>query len=262
MQPADSQSQRIPAQFETIFSQLLNALENKSIAVGRDQQHASTLYMSPKSANEVMEVVKLCSRTHTPISLCYGTQGTVSPEPRVYLDLQRLDIITPLSESRYLVGLGASVSQLRATPLQALVPDDDVDRYADQCLGQLLLSQASSQIRHIEQSVVGLVAVLPDGQLWSSLNNQQQCASERLLNALFVSEAEAALSVLIALELESNPDKWFVKAPVFGDVDALPNSSGASTQHVISKLKEALDPNRILNGAKPSVQASNSRGVL
>jgi len=262
MYASDTQSQSIPAPLETIFSELLGALDKKSIAVGWDKQRANTLYMSPKSASEVIEVIKFCSRTHTPISLCYGTESIVDSEPRVYLNLQRLDIITPLSESRYLVGLGASVEQLMGTSLSTLVRGDFGHHLSSQCLGQLLLSQDPEQAQRIERAVVGLVAVLPDGQLWTSLNNQQRCSSERLLNALFVTEADAALCVLIALELESNPDKWFVNGPLFAAAEDSHLNSGSSTQQVISKLKEALDPNRILNSAKPIVQAGNTPGVV
>lgn len=262
MHASDSQGQRIAPPTETMFSELLGALEQRSIAVGRDRQHANTLYMSPKSAGEVVEVIKLCSRTHTPISICYGTEGAANPEPRVYLNLQRLDTITPVSATRYWVGLGATVAQLKQTPLHKLVSDDIAQRYPGQCLGQLLLQQLPLHTQGVEQRVVGLIAVLPDGQLWTSRNEEQQCASERLLNALFLAESNAALSVLLALELELNPDQWLINGPLFGGADASPMGTGSAARQVISRLKEALDPNRILNGTTRVAQGNDVSGAL
>lgn len=259
MHVSDSQCQTVNPPAATLFPGLLDALQRKAIAVQRDLRHAHTLFINPACTAEVVDVVKLCSRTHTPISVCYGSADAVDVEPRVYLNLQRLASVEALSESRYLVGLGATAEQLRGLPLAALIHADGDGLRSGECLGHRLLCSNLLSAQALSRHIVGLVAVLPDGQLWMSLRDQQQGVTEPLLNRLFLAQSRASLSVLLALELETCPERLASAAQVMA-VPQLPQACSVATTQIIAKLKVALDPNRILNPAQPSRAGDDALG--
>jgi hypothetical protein len=240
---------------QSVFSALLNMLRQKGIGVVREEQYVNTLYISPQTLHEISEVVRLCSRIHIPISVCYGKPEIVNSEPKVYLDLCFLDIFESRRENRYFIGLGTTVGQLRqhlsgAVWLELLSAAEEHQR-----LGQFLLSATPYLLEQVASLMAGLIAILPDGELWVSLPDEQTCATERLLNELFINQFRALLIVPIAIELQA--EVAISNAAMTFNNSLMPDAVRShSVEQIISKLKVALDPNRILNAVEIAASGS------
>ena len=169
----------------------------------------------PANSTEVASVVKMCADRHIPIVPQGGNTGlcggAVSKRGQIVLNLKRLNRITdvdPINDTMT-VEAGCILADIQQAA-------SDADRYFPLSLGAEGSCQIGGNLStnagginvlrygNAREQVLGLQAVLPDGQIWSDLNELRKNNTGYDLRNLLVG-SEGTLGIITAAVLKLYP---------------------------------------------------------
>ena len=169
----------------------------------------------PANSTEVASVVKLCADRHIPIVPQGGNTGlcggAVSKRGQIILNLKRLNRITdvdPINDTMT-VEAGCILADIQQAASGA-------DRYFPLSLGAEGSCQIGGNLStnagginvlrygNAREQVLGLQAVLPDGQIWSDLNELRKNNTGYDLRNLLIG-SEGTLGIITAAVLKLYP---------------------------------------------------------
>ena len=169
----------------------------------------------PANSSEVASVVKMCADSNIPIVPQGGNTGlcggAVSKRGQIILNLKRLNRITdvdPINDTMT-VEAGCILADIQQAA-------SDVERYFPLSLGAEGSCQIGGNLStnagginvlrygNAREQVLGLQAVLPDGQIWSDLNELRKNNTGYDLRNLLVG-SEGTLGIITAAVLKLYP---------------------------------------------------------
>ena len=192
---------------------------------GRYRGRASAL-VRPGSADEVAEVLRVCSDAGTHVTIQGGrtslVAGTVPEHDDVLLSTERLCAISDLdtTERRIDVGAGATLAAVqRAASAAGLVFGVDLAARDTATVGGMASTNAGGlrtvRYGNMGKQVIGLDVALPDGSVVRRHSRVRADNTGYDLPALFVG-AEGTLGVITALDLRLHPDPPYRVTAVCG----------------------------------------------
>ena len=175
---------------------------------------ATPLLALPKSTAEVAAVVAICARTETPITPQGGNTGLVGgqiPQGEILLSLERMRAIRDLDPFDDVIVAEAGVT-LAAVHEAALAADRrfpvSLASEGSATIGGLVSTNAggTAVLRYgtMRDQVLGLEAVLPNGEIWNGLKRLRKDNTGYDLKQLLIG-AEGTLGVVTAASLKLQP---------------------------------------------------------
>jgi D-lactate dehydrogenase (cytochrome) len=186
----------------------------------------------PANSTEVASVVKLCAARHMPIVPQGGNTGlcggAVSQHGQIVLNLKRLNRITDIDpvNDTMTVEAGCILADIQQAATEA-------DRYFPLSLGAEGSCQIGGNLStnaggtnvlrygNVREQVLGLQAVLPDGQIWSDLNElRKNNTGYDLRNLLVGSEGTLGIITAAVLKLVPQPRQAETAFVALKDLDS------------------------------------------
>ncbi|MES2434007.1 MAG: FAD-binding oxidoreductase [Pseudomonadota bacterium] len=205
----------MPADFVAMRQGLAAIVGNAHVRDDAGQDHAASLIVLPGSTAEVAAVVRLCHTNGIAIVPQGGQTGLVggciSNPGQIVVSLTRMAKIEAIQalERTAVVQAGVALEALQTAALpHGLEPGIDLAARGSATIGGMVSTNAGGIMAHrygvMRHRVLGLEAVLPDGQIYSDMTRVVKNTAGYDLKHLFIG-AEGTLGIVTRVVLKLEP---------------------------------------------------------